>query len=245
MNSYVNMGVGALLGTVFVLMTVSIVSEGIFHAEVPEKEGYAIVAEASSEAQAGADAAAAAETPIATLLASADAAVGETVFKKCVSCHTGDKGGANKVGPNLFGIVERPVASHEGFGYSAAMKEFSQGASVTWTYDNLSHYLTAPRSFVPGTAMSFAGLKREDERANLIAYLRSLADTPVPLPQAEAAAPEEAAAPAEGVEAAPAEAEAPADAAPAEEAAPATDAAPAADAEAPAAQTEPAPAANN
>jgi len=81
MNSYVNMGVGALLGTVFVLMTVSITSEGIFHSAVPEKQGYAIVAEASSEGEAGADAAAAAETPIATLLASADAAAGEAVSR--------------------------------------------------------------------------------------------------------------------------------------------------------------------
>ncbi|MBC7311536.1 MAG: cytochrome c family protein [Rhizobium sp.] len=242
MNSYVNMGVGALLGTVFVLMTVSITSEGIFHAEVPEKEGYAIVAEAASEGEAGADTAAAAETPIATLLASADAAAGETVFKKCVSCHTADKGGANKVGPNLFGIVERPVASHEGFGYSAPMTEFSQGGAVTWTYDNLSHFLAAPKKFIPGTAMGFAGLKKEDERANLIAYLRTLADTPVALPAADAAAAPAEAAPApadaaatEAAPAAPAADAAPAEAAPA---APATDAAPAADA-------APAPAANN
>lgn len=240
MNSYVNMGVGALLGTVFVLMTVSITSEGIFHAEVPEKEGYAIVAEAASEGEAGADTAAAAETPIATLLASADAAAGETVFKKCVSCHTADKGGANKVGPNLFGIVERPVASHEGFGYSAAMTEFAQGGAVTWTYDNLSHFLAAPKKFIPGTAMGFAGLKKEDERANLIAYLRTLADTPVALPAADAAAAPAEAAPAdaaatEAAPAAPAADAAPAEAAPA---APATEAAPATDA-------APAPAANN
>ncbi|MBW8319901.1 MAG: cytochrome c family protein [Arenimonas sp.] len=245
MNSYVNMGVGALLGTVFVLMTVSITSEGIFHAEVPEKEGYAIVAEAASEGEAGADTAAAAETPIATLLASADAAAGETVFKKCVSCHTADKGGANKVGPNLFGIVERPVASHEGFGYSAAMTEFAQGGAVTWTYDNLSHFLAAPKKFIAGTAMGFAGLKKEEERANLIAYLRTLADTPAALPAADAAAAPAEAAPAAtdaaATEAAPAAAPA-ADAAPAEAApaAPATDAAPA-----PATDAAPAPAANN
>ena len=251
MNSYVNMGVGALLGTVFVLMTVSITSEGIFHAEVPEKEGYAIVAEGASEGEAGAEAATAAATPIATLLASADAAAGETVFKKCVSCHTADKGGANKVGPNLFGIVERPVASHEGFGYSAAMTGFAQGGSVTWTYDNLSHFLAAPKKFIAGTAMGFAGLKKEDERANLITYLRTLADTPVALPAADAAAAPEAApaeaAPAapdaaatEAAPAAPAAEAAPAEAAPAAPEAPATEAAPA-----PATDAAPAPAANN
>lgn len=142
MNSYVNMGVGALLGTVFVLMSVSIASEGIFHAPVPEKEGFAIVAETSG-GEAGA---AAAATPIAQLLANADAAKGETVFKKCTACHTGESGGANKVGPNLFDIVNRPIASHEGFSYSAAMKDFSKGGSVHWDYDHLSHFLEGPKS---------------------------------------------------------------------------------------------------
>ncbi|RCW23401.1 cytochrome c [Ciceribacter lividus] len=182
MNSYVNMGVGALLGTVFVLLTVSIASEGIFRSEKPEKEGYAIVAEGAAQPEAGAEAAAAAETPIATLLATADAAAGEKVFKKCTSCHDGSKGGPNKVGPNLYGVVDRPVASHEGFGYSAAMKDFSQGGSTTWTYDNLNHFITAPKKLVAGTAMGFAGLKNEKERADLIAYLRSLSDAPAPLP---------------------------------------------------------------
>ncbi|MBO3758522.1 cytochrome c family protein [Ciceribacter sp. L1K23] len=181
MNSYVNMGAGALLGTVFVLMSVSIASEGIFHSEAPETEGYAIVAEAPADAGAG-EAEAVVETPIATLLASADAAAGEAVFKKCASCHNADKGGANKVGPNLFGVVGHPVASHEGFSYSAALKDFSQGGSVTWTFENLNHFLTAPKKFVPGTAMGFAGLKKDDERANLIAYLRTLSDNPLPLP---------------------------------------------------------------
>src|SRR6218665_4008735 len=121
MNSYVNMGVGALLGTVFVLMSVSIASEGIFHSGHPEKEGFAIVAE-----EAGGDEAAK-STPIATLLASADAGAGETAFKKCASCHTPEKGGPNKVGPGLWDIVNRPIASHEGFSYSAGMTTFSEG----------------------------------------------------------------------------------------------------------------------
>ncbi|OAE41722.1 cysteine desulfurase, partial [Enterobacter cloacae] len=128
------MGVGALLGTVFVLMSVSIASEGIFHAPAPEKEGFAIVA-AESGGEAGGGEAAAAATPIAKLLASADAAKGEAVFKKCTSCHTGESGGPNKVGPNLFDVVNRPIASHEGFSYSAAMKDFSKGGSVHWDYD--------------------------------------------------------------------------------------------------------------
>lgn len=186
MNSYVNMGVGALLGTVFVLMSVSIASEGIFHAPTPEKEGYAIAAAESGGEAAGGEAAAAA-TPIAQLLANADAAKGETVFKKCTSCHTGESGGANKVGPNLFDIVNRPIASHAGFSYSAGMKDFSKGSSVKWDYDHLSFFLESPKKHVPGTAMGFAGVKKETERADLIAYLRTLSANPAPLPDPAAA----------------------------------------------------------
>lgn len=187
MNSYVNMGVGALLGTVFVLMSVSIASEGIFHSAAPEKEGFAIAAEESGSAGGG-ESEAAAATPIATLLASADAAKGETVFKKCLSCHTSESGGANKVGPNLFDIVNRPIASHEGFSYSAGMKDFSKGGTEKWDYDHLSFFIEAPKKHVPGTAMGFVGVKKETERADLIAYLRSLSANPAPLPDPAAAA---------------------------------------------------------
>lgn len=212
MNSYVNMGVGALLGTVFVLMSVSIASEGIFHSGHPEKEGFAIVAEDAGGEEAAGGGEEAKATPIATLLASADAAAGETVFKKCASCHTSEKGGPNKVGPNLWDVVNRPVASHEGFSYSAGMTTFSEGQKVVWDYDHLSFFLEAPKKHVPGTAMGFAGLKKDDERANLIAYLRTLSDNPAPLPSASsegadagAAATTEGAAPAEGATATPAE----------------------------------------
>ncbi len=242
MNSYVNMAVGAFLATVFVMMTVSIASEGIWHAAAPEQEGFAIVA-----AETGAEAGAAEEeaaVPVATLLASADAAAGESSFRKCASCHTAEQGGANKVGPGLWDIVNRPVASHEGFSYSAAMQDFSEGGSVVWDYDHLNGFLLAPKQHVPGTAMGFAGLKRDDERANVIAYLRSLSDSPAPLPEPEAAAPADDAAPAAEGAAPAAEGAAPAaeGAAPAAEgAAPAAEgAAPATEGQAPAAETAPA-----
>ena len=217
-----NKWLGAFLGTVFVVFSVAIISDGIFAAPHPEKEGFAI--EATEAEAAGGGPAAPTEEPIAVRLASADAAAGQAVEKKCAACHTVDKGGANKVGPNLWSIVNRPVASHEGFAYSGAMKEFAQGGSVVWDYEHLDHFLASPKGLVKGTAMGFAGIKNPTERANLIAYLRTFADTPAPLPEAPAAAAEPASAPADG--AAPAEA-APAEAAPADAAAPA-EAAPAA-----------------
>lgn len=180
-SSYLNSAAGAFLGVLFVLMTLSIVSEGIYDAPAPETEGFMIEAAESGGEAAGAEEEAAPEL-IAPLLASADPAKGETVFKKCAACHTAEPGGANKVGPALWGTVNRPIASHEGFNYSAAMTEFSEGGSVVWDYEHLSNFLAAPKKYIKGTAMGFAGLKKIDERADLIAYLRTLADTPAPLP---------------------------------------------------------------
>jgi cytochrome c len=207
--------IGAFLGAVFVVFSVGIVSDAIFAAPHPEKEGFIIEA-AEPEAGAGGGEAAPAEEPIAVRLASADATAGQAIEKKCSACHTTEKGGANKVGPNLWNIVNRPIASHEGFAYSGAMKEFSQGGSVVWDYEHLDHFLTSPKGLVKGTAMGFAGLKNPTERANLIAFLRTLADTPAPLPEATAPAAEPAAAPAGETPAAEPAAPAPAEAAPAE-----------------------------
>ena len=95
--------------------------------------------------------------------------------KKCAACHSFDKGGANKVGPNLWGVVSRPIAAHEGFSYSAALAEKK---GQPWTYDDLNHFLASPKAYAPGTKMSFAGISKDTERANLLAYLRTLADEP-------------------------------------------------------------------
>ena len=101
--------------------------------------------------------------------ADGDAAKGEKVFKKCKACHTIEQGGKNKVGPNLFGIVGKKSASVEGYKYSKAM----QNADLTWDDATLSEYLKKPKAFVKGTKMSFAGLKKESDRENLIAYLKT------------------------------------------------------------------------
>ena len=177
--------IGALLATVFVMFSVSLVADSIFSVHAPEQQGYAIEA---AEVEAGPAAAEEEVVPIAALLQDADPAAGEAAFRKCQACHTVEEGGANRIGPNLWDIVNRPVASHEGFSYSAGMRSFAEEAGE-WTFDHLSKFLLAPRAYVPGTAMAFAGIRDRQEEANLIAYLRTLSNDPAPLPEAPAAEP--------------------------------------------------------
>ena len=175
MDSFeVNKLLGALLGTVFVVFSIALISDAIFASPAPEKPGFEIVA-AEEPADGGRrepSSAPQADRPVARDSGSGKA--GEAVFKKCTACHTGEKGGANKVGPNLWGIVNRPVASHEGYSYSAGMKAFSDGGKEVWDYDHLNGFLTAPKAYVKGTAMGFGGVKKIEDRAALIAYLARL-----------------------------------------------------------------------
>jgi cytochrome c len=118
---------------------------------------------------------------LGALLAAGDAAKGEKVAKKCVACHTFEKDGANKVGPNLFGVLGRNIATKDGFAYSPAMTGYA-GTAGTWKYENITSYLRKPKKVVPKTKMAFAGLKKDKDLANMIAYLRQHSDNPPPLP---------------------------------------------------------------
>jgi len=173
--------IGAILGTCLALLALNIGAGALFASHTPEKPGYQIGAQEHAAAKESAKAPA--EEPLPVLLASADVKRGETAAKKCQACHTFEKGGPNRVGPNLWGIVGRDRASHAGFNYSAAMK----AKKGNWTIEELSKFLANPKGDLPGTAMSFAGIARGKERADILAYLNSLSDSPAPLPKAAAA----------------------------------------------------------
>ncbi|CAN0594882.1 unnamed protein product, partial [Laminaria digitata] len=136
------------------------------------------VASTEPAASAAPAAAAAPKVDFTEMVANGDVERGKRVFNKCKSCHTVDKGGKNGIGPNMWNIVNAKKASHDGFKYSKALEAM---ADTTWTFDNLNDFLLKPRDYAKGTKMTFAGLRKDSDRANVIAYLRTLADTPAPL----------------------------------------------------------------
>jgi cytochrome c len=235
MDSFeLNKIIGAILGTLLFIMGIGFLAEAIYEPAIGSGPGYTLPEPSGDTAEAE-PAAGQPAASIATLLASADAKQGEASAKKCTACHDFSKGGANKTGPHLYGIVGSKVADVEGYAFSDALKAH---ASETWTYENLNTWLTSPKAWAPGTKMTFAGIKDDAERANVIAYLSTLSDSPVPFP-----APEAAAAPADSSAAAPTDTSAAAPADSSEAAPAATEATPAASSEAPVASPEAAPAA--
>lgn len=184
MDSFeLNKIIGAILGTLLFVMGVGFLAEAIYH-PAATGPGYAL-----PEPEGGEDSGGGEETPvvsIATLLASADPVQGADQAKKCGACHDMSEANANKTGPGLYDIVERVIGSHPGFAYSEVLAGH-QAAGDTWTYENLNQFLTSPKGFAPGTKMTFAGVKNDQERANIIAFLSTLSASPKPFPPPDAA----------------------------------------------------------
>jgi cytochrome c len=182
MDSFeLNKILGAVLATCLVLLVLNFSANAVFGArtQAPEKPGFAIAAkEESHGGQEGAKAEP--SEPIEKLLQTANAEKGQAAAKVCQTCHTFEKNGPNRVGPNLYGILGDHVGEGRGFNFSAGMK--AKGG--TWNYDNLNAFIANPKAAIPGTAMGFAGIQKDSQRADVIIYLRSLAESPAPLPTA-------------------------------------------------------------
>jgi len=179
MDDRFNTIAGWVLFAGIVALGTSIVASEAFHSERPEKMAYPI-----EGVEAAAGEGAAAEQPIEAYLAKADPAKGADVFKKCGACHNADKGGPNQLGPNLWGVLGEPIGQGKGFAFSPALS----GKGGSWNWDVLSQWLTSPKTFAPGTKMTFAGISNPQDRANVMAFLNKQSDSPQPLPAAPAPA---------------------------------------------------------
>jgi cytochrome c len=167
---------GGILATGLAIVGLHEVSSMIFEPEAAAKPGYVI----EVQEETGGEAAPQLPPDWGTVLPAADIAKGQTVFQKCQSCHKPDD--TNGTGPGLNGVVGRPPASHAGFNYSEPMKQFAQ-TTPRWDYDHINEFITAPGKYIPGTKMTFVGLKNVEDRINVIAYLHSLnSSLPIPAP---------------------------------------------------------------
>jgi cytochrome c len=180
MDSFeLNKIIGAVLMTALIVIGINKISDVIFHVEKPEKSAYKVEGvELAQSTQVNADVKKVVQVNIKEILAMGDLTHGEKVFKKCSACHIVAKGGKNKIGPALYGIVGKQSAVAEGYSYSKALKAHGKN----WSFEELNAYLLKPQSHIKGTKMAFAGLRKDKDRASVILYLNSQSDSPIPKP---------------------------------------------------------------
>ena len=180
MDSFeINKIVAAVLLVALLVIGIGKLSDVIFYVEKPEKPGYSVEVEqaVASTSQSSAETIEE-KIDIAALMALGDLAIGEKVFKKCAACHVIEKGGANKIGPALYGVLGRKVAAIDDYKYSQALVDHGK----EWTFEEMNGYLKKPQSWIKGTKMSFAGLRKEKDRASVILFLNKYSDSPLQLP---------------------------------------------------------------
>tara|TARA_B100000131_G_scaffold138774_1_gene135099 strand:+ start:184 stop:729 length:546 start_codon:yes stop_codon:yes gene_type:complete len=181
MDSFeINKIVASILLIALLFIGIGKISDLVFHVDKPKTPGYKVELPENGTAKQISDAnnEPAKEVDITSLLALGDVTHGEKVFKKCSACHVIEKGGANKIGPVLYGVLGRKVAGIEDYKYSQALYEYGK----EWTFEEMNGYLKKPQAWIKGTKMSFAGLRKEKDRASVILYLNQYSDNPLPLP---------------------------------------------------------------
>ena len=179
MDSFeVNKIIAAVLLVALLVIGIGKIADIVFYVEKPKTAGYKVEVAEDSNANQDAKASEIEEIDISVLLAMGNVEHGEKVFKKCSACHVVNKGGENKIGPVLYGVLGRQVAALSNYKYSKAMAAYDK----TWTFEEMNGYLRKPQSYIKGTKMAFAGLRKEKDRASVILYLNQNSDSPLPLP---------------------------------------------------------------
>ena len=179
MDSFeINKIIAAVLLIALLVIGIGKISDIAFHVDKPEKSAYEVDIQESTQVSSSTAKKIEEKVDISALLALGDVSHGEKVFKKCSACHLVNKGGENKIGPALYGVIGRKVASKQDYKYSKAMAAYDKD----WTFEEMNGYLKKPQSYIKGTKMAFAGLRKEKDRASVILYLNQNSDNPLPLP---------------------------------------------------------------
>ena len=179
MDSFeLNKIIAAILMVALLVIGLGKIADGVFHVNKPEKAGYKVEVEAQSTSNLTNTTDVVEKIDIAALMAQGDVESGEKIFKKCAACHSIDKGGANKIGPALYNVVGRAVGGVTDYKYSKALSSYDKD----WTFEELNGFLLKPATYLKGTKMAYAGLRKEVDRASVIKYLNESGDTPKPLP---------------------------------------------------------------
>tara|TARA_B110000114_G_scaffold154504_1_gene167374 strand:+ start:277 stop:816 length:540 start_codon:yes stop_codon:yes gene_type:complete len=179
MNSFeLNKIIAAVLMVALLVIGLGKIADGIFHVKKPKNPGYQIEAENQLTSETSQVALVEEQVDIAAIMALGDAVSGEKIFKKCAACHSINRGGKNKIGPALYNVVGRAVGGVDDYKYSKALASYDK----KWTFEELNGFLKKPSSYLKGTKMSYAGLRKEKDRASVIKYLNENGDSPKLLP---------------------------------------------------------------